>query len=712
MTKRTTRSTVEPPPVDARARTGGRDAKRRRIAIVHAALLLLAVAVLTRAAWVQLVYGRAWASIARRQQFTARDVPAPRGLILDVSGKTLATTREMVRLDVAPREVRDLRALRDALLRAGVPRDWALKSTDLGRAWVVLPGRFVAEDVAALTAMRGVYTTPVSERAYSSSPGLRPLLGRVNANGDGADGLELVLDSLLRGSAGASQLMRDVHGRQFASPTVPGQSATAGHTVVLTINGTLQDIAERTLADAVTQMGADGGDIVILDPRTGEILAIAGNRKGAVSASVTAITDPFEPGSTLKPMIAAGLLSRDRVLATDRVPSRGGSYTLHGRTIHDEPHPGATPALLSLADVIRLSSNIGIAQFADRLTTGEEYETLRDFGLGTPTGIPYTSEAAGTLRPPASWSRQSSASLAMGYELTVTPLQLALAYAVIANGGELPEPMLVKEIRTPDGRVVFHATPRVVRRVITPDVARQLRVLLSDVVERGTAVDADLATFTLAGKTGTPRRTVGGRYAPSQYNPNFVGLFPADAPQLVIVVKISSPKGQFYGGHTAAPMTKTILQAALAARDAALDLGQLSAAKHAPTTIARRVAGSDAHVRLAAAPADRPRALPAIDAPAVTAVTGTVRDTASPDTTVPPIVVDLATPATSLSRTTATRRIPDVRGLSLRDAVRSLHGAGLRVQLVGGSSAAGSATDPAPGAMVPAGTLVRLRHSR
>src|SRR5947207_13760049 len=283
---------VESPSGTAHARGAARDGKRRRIAFVHAALLLLALAVLARSAWVQLVHGRAWANVARRQQFTAKQVPAPRGLILDVSGRTLATTRELVRLDVAPHEVRDLRALRDALLRAGVARDWALKVTDLSRAWVVLPGRFVAEDVAALTAMRGVYTTPVSERAYSASPGLRPLLGRVNASGEGSDGLELVLDSLLRGSDGASQLMHDVHGRQFASPTLPGQSATAGHTVVLTINGALQDIAERTLADAVAQMGADGGDIVILDPRTGDILAIAGNRQGAVSASVTAITDP------------------------------------------------------------------------------------------------------------------------------------------------------------------------------------------------------------------------------------------------------------------------------------------------------------------------------------------------------------------------------------------------------------------------------------
>jgi cell division protein FtsI (penicillin-binding protein 3) len=236
-------------------------------------------------------------------------------------------------------------------------------------------------------------------------------------------------------------------------------------------------------------------------------------------------------------------------------------------------------------------------------------------------------------------------------------------------------------------------------------VARQLRSLLSDVVTRGTAVDADLATFTLAGKTGTPRRTIRGRYAPSQYNPNFVGLFPADAPQLVIVVKMSSPRGQFYGGRTAAPMTKTILQAALAARDAALDLGKLSSAEHAPKSDAAMP------VRLASQSTPASPVAGALRQPAVTAIAATDRrDVDAPDTTVPPIRVDLAAPVGGVMHASTPCRIPDVRGMSLREAVRSLHGAGLRVQLVSGPP--GGGTDPAPGAVVAAGTLVRLRYNR
>jgi cell division protein FtsI (penicillin-binding protein 3) len=658
--------------------------RNRRIGIVHASLALLALAVIGKAVHVQLVQGRAWSEAAQRQHFSAREVPAPRGMILDASGRTLATSRELVRLDVAPREVRDVRKLRRALLAAGVSDTDAARATDRTRQWTPLRGQFVAEDVAPLTAMRGVYTTPVSNRTYPTSSGLRTLIGRVDAKGAALDGLELALDSVLRGTTGSARLGRDARGGLLAAPTQPGSAPQRGHTVVLTINHELQEIAERTLADAVRRMDAEGGDIVILDPRSGELLAMAGFRGGA-SASATVMTEPFEPGSTLKPLIAAGLLARGKVRATDVVPARGGEYTLHGRTIHDEPHQGPTPKLLTLADVIRYSSNIGIVQFADRLEPREQYETLRDFGIGTSTGVPYSAEAAGTLRPPAAWSKQSSASLAMGYEVAVTPLQLALAYGAIANGGELVEPVLVKEIRTPDGEVTYKHTRRVARRVITPGVAAQVRRLLTGVVEGGTAVDADLATFSLAGKTGTPRRTIEGRYAPRQYNPNFVGIFPAESPQLVVLVKLVSPKGNFYGGATAAPLTKTIVEAALASRDAALNRAQLAG-----------------------------RALPAQAGKARGAAVATASrgDKApTPMDSARSIVMHLPPEPIRPRSAPAPRAVPNVRGMNLRAAVRSLHFAGFRVQLARIESSS-ILTEPAAGSMAPAGSMVRLRYSR
>lgn len=663
--------------------------RSRRIGIVHASLALLMLAVLGKAAHVQLVQGSAWADLARRQHFTDKDVPAPRGLILDASGRTLAMSRDLVRLELAPAEVREPRKLRSALLAVGVPHATAARVMDKNRPWLVIPGLFVARDVAAIIAMRGVYPTAVSERAYAATPALRALLGSVDAASRGIDGLEMAMDSLLAGTAGASHLVRDFRSRGLASPTQPGEAARPGHTVKLTINHELQDIAERTLADAVARMGAQGGDIVILDPRDGSVLAIAGQRNGK-SVSVTALTEPFEPGSTLKPLIVSGLLARGKARLTDQVPARDGSYKLHGRTVNDEPHAEPMPPMLSLADVIRLSSNVGIVQFAERFEPREQFETLRDFGLGTPTGIPYSSEAAGTLRPPAAWSRQSSASLSLGYEIAVTPMQLALAYAAIANGGELLEPSLVREIRAPDGKVVFSHERRVVRRVISRRIAATVRDLLGGVVERGTAVDADLASYAMAGKTGTPRRAIDGRYAPMQYNPNFVGLFPAEAPQLVVVVKLGSPKGNFYGGHTAAPMTKTIVQAALAARDAALDRSALSPKPSREDVSLGRQAGAlrapvsdDEHAR---ADANEPEAGVTLDLPA----------------TAPRVRV-----------AQSARVVPGVRGLSVREAVQSLHSAGFRVQLVrGAASSSRNLTEPAQGMTAMSGSVVRLHVGR
>ncbi|MDB4881689.1 MAG: penicillin-binding protein transpeptidase, partial [Gemmatimonadetes bacterium] len=547
-----------------------------RVGLVHLALAVFALTLLARAGRVQLVQGSRWTASAQHQQSLETAIPAPRGDILDALGETMAQSRETVKLEVAPQDVRDRRALRNALIRAGVHPDWAVRATDTSRKWVTLPGRFVATSVASISATRGVHTTSIVERSYAFSEGTRHIVGRVDENGAAVDGIELALDSLLRGVPGAVTSMRDGRGRRFESPASPRRAPVQGNTIVLTINHELQEIAERALGDAVTKMGAEGGDVVVVDPTDGEVLAMASRRQDPRSTASTALTEPYEPGSTLKPFIAATLLEKKRARESDEVNTFGGEMTLNGRTITDEHRA----ARFSLADVIRYSSNVGIVQFATRLSAREEFEALRDFGFGTPTGVPYPVEASGTLREPKRWSKQSANSLAMGYELAVTPLQLAAAYVALANDGELLEPALVKEIRAPDGRVLYRHQRRVVRRVLSAGVARRVRRMLLGVVEEGgTAKSAQLETFVLAGKTGTARRTVHGRYAAGQHIPTFVGLFPGDHPQFVILVKIDNPQGAYYGGLTAAPVTKAVLEAALASRNASLDRGTLAASR-------------------------------------------------------------------------------------------------------------------------------------
>jgi cell division protein FtsI (penicillin-binding protein 3) len=583
----------------------------------------------------------------------------------------------MVQLEIAPREVRDRdrAALVSALTNVQVKPEWIARALDPKQEWVTLPGRYAATDLTSLMRIRGVHTTVVSDRAYTMSEGTRRVVGRVDAQNNAVDGIELALDSILRGTPGTATLVRDVRGNSFASPNTRDVAPHPGNTVVLTLNHELQEIAERALGDAISKMQADGGDIVILDPRDGAILAMVSRRQDPRSTSATALTEPFEPGSTIKPFVAAGLLARGRARETDVINTGDGTLQLEGRVIHDDHLVGWA----SLATVLRWSSNVGIVKFAQRLTRREQYDVLHDFGFGTATGVPYPAEAKGVLRPPSQWSAQSPASLAMGYEISVTPLQLAAAYAVFANGGELVEPTLVNEIRAPDNTVLYRHEKRVVRRVLTPDVADRTRKMLLNVVENGTAMQADLSGFLLAGKTGTPRRTVNGRYAAEQYNPNFVGLFPGDAPQFVIVVKLTNPrdeKGSFYSASTAAPLTKAVLEAALAARDAGLDRGELLSSAEAPMP---------------------PR-------PTRRAWRHMVEEVSEGSV---PLIVSLPRHQKAPPSNEGRHTIPDIRGMTIRDAVLSLHEAGFYVSLVRGRD---GTTNPAAGSIVPVGTLVRLFH--
>lgn len=661
----------------------------RRIGLVHAALALFATALLAKAAHVQLWQQGRWAARAARQQVAVRPVPGPRGEILDAAGEVLVRSRDVVRLEIAPREVRNRVALRRRLERLGVARAAALRAVDPRRTWVTLPGTFLAANAAAVATMRGVYPTPALDRVYTMPEGLRRLVGRVDGRGAAVEGLELALDTVLRGKPGSLRVLRDAAGRSFDSPSATLVAPTPGHAIVLTIDQDLQEIAERALSEAVARLGATGGDVVVVDPHSGEVRAMASGRADPRSTAATALTEPFEPGSTLKPFIAAGLLTRGRVRRRDVVDTREGMLTIEGRTIRDV-HRGEDR--MNLAQVLKWSSNVGIVRFAKRLTPREHYETLRDFGFGAPTGAPYPSEAAGTLRPPSRWSRQTAASLAMGYEIAVTPLQLAAAYATFANGGELLEPALVKEIRGPDGSVRYRHTRRVVRRVMSPGVADRIRSMLVDVVTGGTAVEADLTTFLLAGKTGTARRAVSGRYAAMQYYATFVGLFPADRPQFVIVVKLDSPKDAYSGGSTAAPVSRAVLEAALAARDAALD----------------RWALADASARRQIAPG-RPQPLAIASASASAGANGSVRLAGAPLERQPsrPLIVRLPYRQARAARTLQ-HAIPEVRGMEIRDAVRTLHDAGFRVHLARGPAGVAFATNPAAGTVAPAGTLVRL----
>lgn len=659
-----------------------------RIALVHGALVLFALALIVRAGQVQLLERAQWAARAERQHFASSTVPAPRGNIYDVRGTPLAMSREMMRLSIAPREVASPKALSRALSRLGVPRSAITRAADTHRAWVPLPGSYLPSEVQEVVSMRGVYSEPVEERVYTERAATRRVVGWVDSRqGErhgGGGGLELTLDSLLSGIDGRTTLARDSRGRKMDQTEEADVEPVAGASVKLTINQELQEISQRALAQAIERTRADGGDIVIIDPHDGGIRAMASERVGDRSFGSPVISEPFEPGSTVKPLFASALLQRDLATPVDSVDTENGVYTIEGRTIRDE-HPAEA---LSLADVIKYSSNIGIVKFVSRMSPRDEFEALRDFGFGMPTGIALPGEAAGVLRLPSRWSRQSAASLAMGYELSVTPLQLATAYAAVANGGELLQPAIVQEIRESDGTVVYEHSRRVVRRVMTPEVAEKVRKMLMGVVREGTAKGAALVNYTLGGKTGTARRVDPGHGYSGAYTASFVGLFPAEDPEYVILVKVDGPRETIYGATAAAPVLKIVLEAAIASRDAALDRSSL-ASRATLVSADDSVLSPDADTVDLDGPSHEP-----------------------PPRNAAPVRFDLPTMAArdTTDAVPEPRAIPDVQGLPVRQAVRALHRAGFRVRVSGLGTASG--TSPEAGAHAMPGAVVRLMISR
>jgi cell division protein FtsI (penicillin-binding protein 3) len=675
-----------------------------RLSIVHGFFVLFALALIARAAQVQVVQGRAWEARGRRQHYFATATVGPRGEILDASGNTLVESRELTRVAVSLPEVRDTALVLKALRRARVDVTLVRAAIERRRRWIELPGLYSQADIASISELNGIHLTPVLQRVYAQSTGIRRIVGSLDVRGNPLDGLELALDTILRGDSGKASLARDRNGRALDTPDGWTDQPRRGSTVVLTINNALQDICERELAIAVDSLHADGGDIVVMNPHTGEILALASNRVGRTSFSNTAVTEPFEPGSTLKPFVAASLLEHHRARPSDVVNTHNGKLELDGRTINDMHKT----AQLSLADVIRFSSNIGIVEFGQRLTPREKYETFRDLGFGMTLGVPLPAESPGTLRDPKQWSKQSSASILMGYEIAVTPLQLVTAYSAIANGGELLEPHLVKEVRALDGKVLYRAEPRAVRRVMSGEVARTIQEMLLAVVQEGTATKADLQTFDVAGKSGTARRTSeNAGYTAGNYTASFVGLFPGNDPQYVVLVKLDSPRGKHYaGGDIAAPVTQIVLRAALAARDAALNREDLAASEkytvanasesesgsRATLAVANRQGNSDPTVHVDRASFDPSDNLASREPPEQT-VTYFVELPSKPKTAPIPLTA---------------RAIPDVKGLPIREAVRALHAAGFRVQL---TTTAQSGTLPMAGTIAAPGTLVQLNHS-
>ena len=638
-----------------------------RRGVLLAGWLVCALVVTLRAGQIQLLQSSEWRDIAAGQHQEDQELPAPRGTIRDRDNMPLSVTRERSLVYVAPREVADVEATRTLLSESlGLSARRAATLTT-GSGWNAA-GSHTPAVRDRLLGVPGVHVLPSFQRYYPHGELARGVLGVV-LDDEGRGGVESVFEEWLAGTPGRQVVARDNVGNPIPGERITIESPRAGGEIVLTLDMDLQEIAQTALLEAIDEHDARGGDVLITNPRTGEILALFSIQDGHVGA-LSAVNTPFEPGSTLKPFTVAGLLKHDLASLGDTVDVENGTWEIAGRLLHDTH----TEGLLTVREALRESSNVGIAKIAQRMPPGIQYENLRDFGFGSLTGVELPGEAAGTLRRPDAWSAQSPASLAIGYEMSATPLQMAMAYGALANGGLLMRPRLVRELRDADGTVVERFDPEVVRRVVDERIAKSLGRTLVDVVEDGTGTLARLGSFQVAGKSGTARFTSGGGYTSGDYSSSFVGYFPADAPQLVVFVKLDRPRGEYYGGAVAAPVTRATMEAALAAKS--LDLEGLVASARADTP---RLPGDLAPL-FAALPLEP--ALPPIEQ----LVGGTATATAS----------------------TARVALPDVSGLPARIAVRHLHRFGLRVARVGSGEVA--TTVPGPGALVLPGDTIRLRY--
>jgi cell division protein FtsI (penicillin-binding protein 3) len=519
------------------------------------------------------------------------------------------------------------------------------------------------------------------------SRGVRAVVGALDGDRP-TSGIELALDTLLQGVTGTRELLRTGRGDRIESPDAPIVAPIAGSELTLTLNYGLQAIAEQALERAVLSNDADGGDVVVLDPRSGEIVALASRTRDGVASKLTAVTDPYEPGSTLKPFVVAQLIADGLTTPDEIIDTHNGKYNYKNiRTIID----AHVAAHMTVTEVLANSSNIGIVNLRDRLSNGDHYALLRNLGFGANTGVSYPGESRGRLPAPAKWDRYTPSSLAMGYELTVTPLQLALAYGAIANDGMLMEPTLVREIRNPDHTVRWKHHPRMVRRVFSPAVAKTMREILKHTVTEGTGKSAALTKFALAGKSGTTKLLRNGNYDSGDYTASFIGLFPAESPQYVILAKLDRPRGsQVYGGQVAAPILKAIIEGAFASVNTGIDRRALAAqtiqAPVVPDT------GADSAIVTTTVAAAR---------------SGRRSRTESTDGAVPYLMAIAPSQGNAPTPAITTRPVPDVTGMTMREAIFTLHEQGFRVVV----DSAPAGTSPAAGTSAMPGSLVRLHRT-
>ena len=583
-----------------------------------------ALAIAARLFHVQVLSHERMLKEAQRQSDRTILVKARRGTIVDRNDRPFAISVDAPSIYADPSVMRDpreqARALGNALGYSALEQKELLGLLRPDRSFVWIKRQVdpaVAQAVRDLR-LEGVGFETESRRYYPKRNLLSPVLGYVGLDSQGMAGLEYSLDEDLRGRAARVSVRLDARRRPMGEVEKP---PTEGRRVTLTIDERIQHVTEQALSDAIRDTSSVSGTAVVLDPRTGEVIAMSSlpsfnpNRFASFpekDRTNRAIADSYEPGSIFKIITAATGLQEGVVSPMEMIDCGNGFIDISGVRIKDH-HVFTT---LSFQDVIAKSSDIGVIRVAQRLGEEKFYSSVRAFGFGTRTGLGLPGETAGLLRGTKSWSALSLASMSFGQEVGVTAIQMASAAAVIANGGYWMRPYIVKRINEPSGELVREFTPMAERKVIEPETADRVMSLLREVVISGTGKRAKVEGFEIAGKTGTAQKIdTSGRYSMIDHVASFVGYVPASRPSLVILVSLDTPKGpRNEGGDVAAPLfsriaTEAVRLMAISPDDPTRNIRLVT---YSPETVSTVTLNSDRsrEAALAVASGDDPKIMP------------------------------------------------------------------------------------------------------
>ncbi len=510
---------------------------------------------------------------ARRQHEKTVTLDSNRGAIVDRQGKPLALNLDAPSVYATPSAIDDPSRVARHLSRIlDVPREPLEKQLRTKREFVWVKRKIHESHVERLNdlGLSGVNVLVEARRFYPKGTLMAHVLGFAGIDSQGLEGLENGYDEHLRGRVRRVVLQRDALGRSIIPESRRTPRPFSGHAISLTIDEVIQYIAEQALEQAVQDTKARGGAILVMAPQTGQMLAWALRPTFDPNAIHQAspeqwrnrgVTDPYEPGSTLKVVLTAAALELNRVTPDTLLYAGDGEIPISGTVIHDHEKVG----WVTFREALQQSSNVAFVKVSWELGNEPVYRFLRAFGFGEKTGIDLPGESIGILRRPDQWSRRTLPSLAIGQEIAVTPLQLLTAVSAVANEGWLMRPFLVQKIADHQGRTVWEHVPHIRRRPISAETAKIVTDLLVNVVEQGTGKRAAIQGYRVAGKTGTAQKVdpETGTYSSTKLVGSFVGFVPAEDPQLAVLVMIDEPQSPAWGGVVAAPVFRKVAEQAL-----------------------------------------------------------------------------------------------------------------------------------------------------